>query len=94
MTRLLTFIKNPYYTGSFIKIDWSQLFLLLFAFYLLEVPFAFLMRLLIYLLRVEAQQIPLPYIKSVIAGIIIVPVYEELMMRLNLVFTRKNIIIF
>jgi len=94
MIRLFTFLRNPSYTESFNKIEWSEFFLLLFVFYLLEMPLGISIKLLINALGLEAKQIPFPYLKKIILGLLIAPIFEELLMRLNLVFSKRNLIVF
>lgn len=94
MVKFFTFIKNPSYTESFNKIEWSEFFILLLAFYMIEFPLSIFFKILIKILGVEAIQIPLPYLKRIILGLIIAPIVEELLMRLNLVFNKRNIIVF
>jgi hypothetical protein len=94
MIKLYNYLKNPSYTESFNKIEWPEFFILLFAFYLIELPLGISIKLLINVLGVEAKQIPLPYLKRITLGLLIAPIFEELLMRLNLVFSKRNLIIF
>lgn len=94
MIKLFTFIKNPSYTESFNKIEWPEFFILLLAFYIIELPLGIFFKLLINVLGVEAIQIPLPYLKRIVLGLMIAPIFEELLMRLNLVFNKRNLIVF
>jgi hypothetical protein len=94
MIKLLTFLKNPTYSESLYKIEWSEFFIILFAFYLLEMPLGIFIKLLINVLGLEAKQIPLPYLKRIILGLLIAPIFEESLMRLNLVLSKRNIIVF
>jgi hypothetical protein len=94
MIKLFTFIKNPSYTESFNKIEWSEFFILLLAFYIIELPLGIFFKILIHILGVQAIQIPLPYLKRIVLGLIMAPIFEELLMRLNLVFNKTNLIVF
>lgn len=55
-------------------------------------PLGISIKLLINVLGVEANQIPLPYLKRIILGLFIAPIFEELLFRLNLVINKKNLI--
>jgi membrane protease YdiL (CAAX protease family) len=93
MENFIDFTKKLKYKESFITIVWSDFFILLGALYLIEIPLGVIIKVLIKILGLEVKQIPLPYLKKIILGLVIAPFFEELLMRLYLVFTKKNLIV-
>lgn len=94
MIRFLSFIKNPAYTETFEKIRWSDFFALLFLFYIIEIPLGAIINILIKNLALVPKPIALCYYQRVMYGLLLAPIVEELIMRLLLVFTKRNLVIF
>jgi hypothetical protein len=94
MIKFFSFIKNPFYTESFEKVKWFDVFSLLFIFYIIEFPLGIFTRFLISILNLEQKPIPLPYLEKIIYGLLLAPILEELIMRLLLVFTKRNLVLF
>lgn len=93
MKKFLHFLKKPIYNESFVRIEWSDFFILLGVLFLLEMPLGVMIKIIIKVSGLEAKHLPSPYLKRIILGLIIGPFFEELLMRLYLVFTKRNILL-
>ena len=93
MIKFLHFLKKPIYNESFVRIEWSDFFILLGALFLLEMPLSVMIKMLIKVLGLTSKHLPTPYLKRIILGLIIGPFFEELLMRLYLVFRKEKILI-
>lgn len=93
MTDFINFIRNPTYTGSFIKLPLKDFFILLFFYFLAAVPLGVLASVISDLLGItsKVQQTFMP--RQIIYGILFAPLVEETFFRLIYVFNRRNIII-
>jgi membrane protease YdiL (CAAX protease family) len=94
MIKLFTFLRKPNCPESFSRIEWSDFFTLLLIFYLIEMPLGITIKLLINVLGLELKQIPFPYLKKILFALVIAPFFEEILVRINLVFSKRNLLIF
>ncbi len=94
MTNFLQFIEKPIYPSSFIKMNWGVFFLMLFFFFVCSLPFASIGFITLKLTRITRIPLELTLYKKVLFGIILAPIYEEVLLRLLLVFSKRNIAIF
>lgn len=94
MNNLFVYLKKPIPPSSFIKINWGNFFLMLFIYFVFALPLGAIDFITLKLTGISRPPLDLSLYKKVLLGIILAPIYEEVLMRLLLVFNRRNIAIF
>lgn len=93
MSDFITFIKCPYYTGSFVKLSVKDFFILFVVYFISVVPFGAIASIVSSLsgLTSKVQQLTMP--REILYGVLLAPIIEELFFRLIYVFNQRNLVI-
>ncbi len=94
MNNFFLFIKNPICPNRFIKMNWVDFFQMLFIFLAFAIFFGVIGAITLKLTGISRIPLDLNLYKKILFGIILAPIYEEVLMRLLLVFSKRNIAIF
>ena len=93
MNTLFLYLKKPIYPSSFNKMNLGNFFLMLFIYFVSTIPLGVIGLITLKLTGFSRLPLDLTLYKKILLGIIFAPIYEEVLMRLLLVFSRKNLVI-
>lgn len=93
MNRLFEYIKNPLYCEN-VKPKVRHFFALIFIYILFVFPIGGLIFIISKVFHLEHYEPDLSPLNLILLGIIIVPIYEELVFRSLLKFKKNNLILF
>lgn len=94
MNSFFNYIKNPSYPENFEKINWGRFFLMFWVYLLFGFSLGIIGLLTAKLAGITRLPINFSIYQKIIYAIILAPVLEEMLLRLLLVFTKKNLVIF
>jgi hypothetical protein len=94
MNLFFNYIKNPIYPESFEKINWGRFFLMFWVYLLFGFSLGIIGLLTAKLVGITRLPINFSIYQKIIYAIILAPILEEMLLRLLLVFTKKNLVIF
>lgn len=94
MNEFFSYIKRPSSSESFVKINWGHFFLLPFVYLVFAVSIMLIPLIIMKLTGITRLPLNLSLYQKVLFGIILAPIYEEILLRILLIFNRKNLAVF
>ena len=94
MEQFFQYIKKPIYSEEFEKISWGFFFGLILIYILSAIPTGMVSYIITQSSGITHIPLNVPFYQKVFFGIILAPIGEEIIMRLVLVFNRRNLLVF
>ena len=94
MNEFFNYIKRPTYREGFIKINWGIFFLMTLIYLVFALSTILIPLVTMKLTGITRLPLNLSFYQKVLFGIILAPIYEEVLLRILLVFNRKNLAVF
>jgi len=94
MNDFIDYIKKPAYPEGFVKINWGIFFLMLLMYVIFTVSILLIPYIAMKLTGITRSPFHFTLYQKVLFGIVLAPIYEEILCRVLLVFNRKNLAVF